>query len=71
MSLGLTFFNGVCLGFFNLKDLIPADVFQRLANAAWPANFDGLGRGLGSQSEMHAFVAGRKITGGRRYGRPL
>jgi len=45
-----------------LQDLIAADVFQRLKNAAGPANLDGLGDGFGAQSEMEAFVAGGQVT---------
>jgi hypothetical protein len=55
--LGIAFFWGIGWEFLYLQDLVSVNVFQRLANPARPTDFDGLGRSLGSQAEMHAFVA--------------
>ena len=72
MLLGLTFLREQSAwGSSTFQDLIPTNIFQSLANAAWPMNFDGSGRRLGAQTEMHAFVARRKIAARRRHGRPL
>src|SRR5207244_10661507 len=48
----------------HLEDLIGADVFQSLLDAAGPADFDGLGGGFGAETEMDAFVAGGKVAAG-------
>src|SRR6266849_2820539 len=50
--------------FIHLKDLICRNILDRLTNATRPVNLDRPSNCLLSQTEMHPFVAGRKIAAG-------
>ncbi len=54
-----------------MEDLAGADVLQSLENTAGPADFNGLRGHFGAEAEVHALVAGRKITARRGNGSKL
>src|SRR5215470_3367797 len=60
-----------CRGFIDLKNLVCANVTQRLHNAARPMDFNARCFCIGSQSKVNPLVAGGEITPARSNNRHL
>src|SRR6266566_339863 len=59
---------GRCDSLVHFEDLVAANVFECLNDAAGPADFDGLSDGFRSEAEMDTLVAGREVAAGGRDG---